>query len=167
MCAPFKPLHNCPLRLLTIKTVFLVAIISARRVSELQALSSKPPFLAIHPDKVVLCTRASFLPKVVTPFHVGQSITLHTFYAPPHPSHEEERLHRLDPKRALAFYLDRTKDFQVDKQLFVGYVGAKKGKAVQKRTFSRWVLLCIKMCYALSKKLCVLTPPEPLLLLQR
>ncbi|KAJ1202815.1 hypothetical protein NDU88_006610 [Pleurodeles waltl] len=106
-------------------------------VSELQALSLKPPYLSVHPDKVVLRTSASFLPKVVTPFHEGQSITLPTFYAPPHPSYEEERLHRLDPKRALAFYLNRTKDFRVDDQLFVGYVGAKKGKAVQKRTISR------------------------------
>ncbi|KAJ1101564.1 hypothetical protein NDU88_006631 [Pleurodeles waltl] len=130
MCTPFEPMHNCPLRLLTFKTVFLVAITSARRVSELQALSSKPPYLSVHPDKVLLHTRAFFLPKVVTPFHVGQSITLPTFYAPPHPSHEEERLHRLDPKRALAFYLNRTKDFRVDDQLFVGYVGVKKGKAV-------------------------------------
>ncbi|KAJ1198543.1 hypothetical protein NDU88_002382 [Pleurodeles waltl] len=69
-----------------------------------------------------------------------------------HPSHEEEKLHRLDPKRALAFYLNRTKDLRVDDQLFVGYVGVKKGKAVQKRTISRWVLLCIKMCYALAQK---------------
>ncbi|KAJ1208809.1 hypothetical protein NDU88_004192 [Pleurodeles waltl] len=150
LCTPFEPMHNCPLQLLTFKTVFLIAITSARRVSELQALSSKPPYLSVHPDKVVLRTRASFLPKVVTPFRVGQSIILLTFYASPHPSHEEERLHRLDPKRALPFYLNRNKDFLVDDQLFVGYVGAKKGKTVQKRTISRWVLLCIKICYALA-----------------
>ncbi|KAJ1093250.1 hypothetical protein NDU88_006355 [Pleurodeles waltl] len=158
MCAPFEPFHNCPLRLLTIKTAFLVAITSARRVSELQALSSKPPYLMIYPDKVVLRTRASFLPKVVTPFHLGQNITLPTFFAPPHPSKEEERPHRLDPKRALSFYLDRTKEFRVDDQLIVGYVGANKGRAVQKRSISRWVVLCIKICYALAKK----QPPEGL-----
>ena len=38
MCAPFEPMHNCSLRLLTIKTVFLVAITLALRVSEPQAL---------------------------------------------------------------------------------------------------------------------------------
>ncbi|KAJ1162117.1 hypothetical protein NDU88_002595 [Pleurodeles waltl] len=58
--------------------------------------------------------------EVVTPFHLGQNITLPTFFAPPHPSKEEERLHRLDPKRALSFYLDCTKEFWVDDQLFVG-----------------------------------------------
>lgn len=146
MCAPFEPLHNCPLRLLTIKTAFLVAITFAKRVSELQALSSQPPYLTIFPDKVVFGIRASFLYKVVTPFHLGQSVTLPTFYAPPLPSKEEERLHLLDPKRALSFYLDRTKEFRVDGQLFVGYVGAKKGRAVQKRTISCGVIFCVNIC---------------------
>ncbi|KAJ1097500.1 hypothetical protein NDU88_002618 [Pleurodeles waltl] len=63
-----------------------------------------------------------------------------------------------DPKRAFAFYLNRTKDFRVDDQLFVGYVDVKKGKVVQKRTISRWILLCFNMCYALAKK----QPPEDL-----
>ena len=62
------------------------------------------------------------------------------------------RLHRLDPKRALSFYIDRTKEYRVDDQLFIGFVGAKKGRAVQKQTISRWIVLCIKICYALAKK---------------
>lgn len=100
MGSPFEPLHSFPLRLLSFKTVFLVAVTSARRVSELQALSSKPPFLTLHAERMVLRTRAAFLPKVVTPFHLGQSITLPAFYPPPHPSKEEERLHRLDPQKS-------------------------------------------------------------------
>lgn len=119
MCTPLEPLHKCQLPLLTIKTAFLVAITFASRVSELQTLSSKPPYLTIFPDKLMLHTRASFLLKVVTPFHVGQSVTLPTFYAPLHPSKKEEQLHRLDLKR-LSFYLDHTKQFWVDDQLFVG-----------------------------------------------
>ena len=35
MCSPFEPMHSCPFRLLTLKSVFLVAITSARGVSEL------------------------------------------------------------------------------------------------------------------------------------
>ncbi|KAJ1131499.1 hypothetical protein NDU88_009835 [Pleurodeles waltl] len=61
------------------------------------------------PRRVVLRTKAAFLPKVVSPFHLAQTITLSTFYPPPHPSKEEERLHRLDPKRALSFFIDRMK----------------------------------------------------------
>ena len=40
----------------------------------------------------------------------------------------------------------------MDDQLLVGFSGAKKGKAVQKLTISRWIVLCIKICYALAKK---------------
>lgn len=80
LCAPSEPLHNCPLRLLTINTAFLVVIPSAQRVSELQALSAHPPYFSIYPDNLVLQPRASFLPKVVTPFHIGQSIALPTFF---------------------------------------------------------------------------------------
>ena len=47
---------------------------------------------------------------------------------------------------------------QVDDQLFVGFEGAKKGKAVQKQTISQWIVLCIKICYTLAKK----QPPEGL-----
>ncbi|KAJ1093796.1 hypothetical protein NDU88_006888, partial [Pleurodeles waltl] len=55
---------------------------------------------------VVLRTRAAFLPKVVTPFHLGQSITL--VFLPSFPSiKEEERLFRLDLRRALSFYIER------------------------------------------------------------
>ncbi|KAJ1086512.1 hypothetical protein NDU88_006628 [Pleurodeles waltl] len=102
--------------------------------------------------KVVLRTKAAFLLKVVTPFHLGQSITLSSFYPPPHPSKEEERLHRLDPQRALSFFVDRKREFRQDDQLFVGYVGKRKGRAVHKRTLSRWIILCIKLCYSLAKK---------------
>ncbi|KAJ1148155.1 hypothetical protein NDU88_000993 [Pleurodeles waltl] len=49
-------------------------------------------------------------------------ITLSSFYPPPHSSKEEERLHRLDPRRALSFYVDRTRDFRLEDQLFIGHV---------------------------------------------
>lgn len=56
MGLPCEPLHSCPLRFLAFKTIFFVAITSIRRVSELQALSSKPPFTSFHVDKMVLRT---------------------------------------------------------------------------------------------------------------
>ena len=99
---------------------------------------------------------AAFLTKVGTPFYQGQSVNLPTFYPPPHPSKEEECLHRLDPRRAVNYYLDRTKDIRLEDHLSVGYCSATKGKALQKRTPSRSIILCIKTCYALAKK----NPPE-------
>jgi ribonuclease HI len=44
MVHPFEPLQDLSIEYLTIKTVFLVAICSARRIGELQALDCRPPY---------------------------------------------------------------------------------------------------------------------------
>lgn len=67
---PFEPIHHIPLVLL-IRTFFLVAISLARRVSELAAFSCKEPYLIVHKDRVVLRPHPSFLPKVVSEFHLN------------------------------------------------------------------------------------------------
>lgn len=54
MCSPFEPMQSYPLRLLTIKIVFLVVITSARRFSGLQVLSVNPPYTSFFPDKLVI-----------------------------------------------------------------------------------------------------------------
>ncbi|XP_077326372.1 uncharacterized protein LOC143961088 [Lithobates pipiens] len=76
---PFEPPAAATLRLWSLKLVLLVAITSARRVSELQALSIVEPFCCIFPDRVVLKTDPGFLPKVSTAFHRTQKIVLPTF----------------------------------------------------------------------------------------
>ncbi|XP_075179577.1 uncharacterized protein LOC142250994 [Anomaloglossus baeobatrachus] len=68
---PFEPLREVSLFRLSQKVVFLVAITSLRRVSDLAALSSESPFLVFHQDKVVLRPTPDFLPKVVSPFHLN------------------------------------------------------------------------------------------------
>lgn len=49
----FKPFRHIPLSTLTHKVDFLDAITSARRVSELVALTCTETFLVLHDDKVV------------------------------------------------------------------------------------------------------------------
>ena len=51
---PFEPLESATLKFLTWKTVFLVAITSAARVSELQALDCRPKLLHVFSHKAVL-----------------------------------------------------------------------------------------------------------------
>lgn len=53
------------------KVVFLT-ITSARQVSEPDALSCKEPCLVFYMDKVLLISRTSFLPKVVSAFQLNQ-----------------------------------------------------------------------------------------------
>ena len=78
---PFEPLHHASLSLLTKKLIFLVAISSARRVSELAALLCKEPYMIIHDDRVVLRPHPTFLPKVVSEFHLNQDIVLSSFFS--------------------------------------------------------------------------------------
>lgn len=100
MRGPFEPIREVDLKWVRLKTIFLVAITSARRVSELGALSCHPNLCSFQKDKVVLRLDPSFLPKVLSDFHRNQEISLPSFC--PHPRHRLEReWHTLDVRRAL------------------------------------------------------------------
>ncbi|XP_070597157.1 histone deacetylase 7 isoform X17 [Erythrolamprus reginae] len=104
---PFEPLRSIPLRLLSLKTAFLVAITSARRVSELAALSVRPDLCIFYPDRVVLRLDPSFIPKVNSEFHKKQELILPDFCT--HGSHPSElRWHKIDVRRAVKIYIRRT-----------------------------------------------------------
>ena len=104
----FEPMATSSLKLLSLKTLFLVAITSAQRASELAALRADESYIQFYPEKVVLCPDISFLPEVISEFHVNQSLILPTLF--PNPSSDVERmLHSLDVRRALAFYVSKTK----------------------------------------------------------
>lgn len=147
---PFEPAAMCELRLLAFKTLFLVAITSARRVSELAALDSRPAYLSFLPHAVRLGTNRNFLPKVVSTFYLQADIVLPDFF--PNPSNDLERLwHSLDVTRALEFYINRTRYPDRDPQLFVSYATRSLGKAVSTQRLSHWLVELIKLCYLLSK----------------
>lgn len=121
----FENIREIPLLTLSQKVVFLVAITSARRVSELVALFCKSPYLIIHRDKVVLRPQPSFLPKVVSAFHLNEDIVLPSLC--PKPTHPKEvALHSLDVVRALRVYLSATAPFRKSDSLFRWLV-RKKG----------------------------------------
>lgn len=58
------------------KTIFLVAVTSARRILELSALSCRPDLCVFHSDRVVLRPDPTFIPKVLSSFHAAQEICL-------------------------------------------------------------------------------------------
>lgn len=72
---PFKPLATYLDRLLAWKTVFLVVILSAWRVSELVALWHDLPYMHFSDAGVTLATGVSFVPKVVSEFHLSSDIS--------------------------------------------------------------------------------------------
>ncbi|KAG6937283.1 hypothetical protein G0U57_010273 [Chelydra serpentina] len=148
---PFEPLASCSLLYLSWKVAFLVAITSARRVSELKALLCDPPYTIFHKDKVQLRPHPSFLPKVVSPFHMSQDIFLPVFFPKPHANSKEQRLHSLDVRRALAFYIERTRPFRKTSQLFVAIAERSKGAPVSSQRISSWITACIRACYDLAR----------------
>lgn len=148
---PFDPASSSDLRLLSWKTLFLVAVTSGRRVSELAALDCRPPpFIVFLPHSVRLSPNLEFLPKVVSEFHLNATIMLPDFF--PNPVTPEEKLyHTLDVTRALKFYLHRTSFPNRHNSLFVSYLEGSRGRAVSSQRLSKWIVQTITLCYSLSK----------------
>ncbi|KAE8590612.1 hypothetical protein XENTR_v10018130 [Xenopus tropicalis] len=151
MEVPFEPLKEVGMDFLTWKTVFLVAISSARRVSELGALSCAEPFLNFHEDRAVLRTVPGFLPKVVSSFHINTEIVLPSFCNNPK-NEKEAKLHRLDVVRTLRVYVSRTRAIRKTETLFIVPSGARKGLPATKATLARWIKETVRRAYLVRRK---------------
>lgn len=79
MSPPFEPLGSVPLKFLSFKVTFLLAVTSARRISELTALSIRKDLCVFHANTVVLRLDPTFLPKVNSWFHHAQELVLPDF----------------------------------------------------------------------------------------
>lgn len=139
------------IRELSLKVVFLVAITSAKRVSEIGSLGCKEPFLTFFPDRVVLIPMLGSNPKVTTIFHENQEIVLPTFR-----STEDSNVHPLDVGEILKQYLEATASFRQSDHLFVLFHGKNKGSRASSRTIAAWIVQAIQWAYR-SKGL---APPE-------
>ncbi|KAL0165908.1 hypothetical protein M9458_037752, partial [Cirrhinus mrigala] len=76
--SPFEPLSDADLKILTLKSALLLALVSVKRIGDLQALSISPSCLEFGPgdSKVILKPRHGYVPKVPsTPFR-AQVVTL-------------------------------------------------------------------------------------------
>ncbi|XP_068108865.1 uncharacterized protein [Hyperolius riggenbachi] len=140
--APFEPMEECSLWHLTLKACFLVAITSARRVSELQALSCREPFLSFFNDRVQLRPMDSFLPKVTKTFHINQEWSLPAFH-----SEENNTLHSLDVSRVLKAYITATEEIRKSDHLFLVPSGYRKGHGASSRTIASWLIKAIQGAY--------------------
>ncbi|XP_068133643.1 uncharacterized protein [Hyperolius riggenbachi] len=146
MDEPFEPLEEISEKLLTLKTAFLLAISSARRVGEIQALSIAEPYCIISEDRVTLKLDAAFLPKVCSRFHRSQEIYLPSFCNEPS-NDKERRLHCLDVRRCVIKYLEVTKPWRKSQALFVLFSGINRGGQASKATIARWIRQAIVLAY--------------------
>ena len=99
---------------------------------------------------VILRPNVSFLPKVLPPSYINQTIELAAFHPPPFTSEVEERANLVCPVRALRLYVQATQGFRRSEQLFVCYGGKNRGCALSKQRLSHWVVDTIKKAYEVA-----------------
>ncbi|CAC5386372.1 unnamed protein product [Mytilus coruscus] len=123
---PFEPMQEVDLKHITLKTVFLVAITTFRRCSDLQSLRTDDKHGLAKQDRQKHFEKKLFVP-----------------------SFPEKTL--IDPKRALSVYLDKTKNFRKKLseseriKLFLGI--NEPHKPVSTATISSWIVQAIRIAY--------------------
>ncbi|XP_053090988.1 uncharacterized protein LOC128318536 [Pangasianodon hypophthalmus] len=147
---PFEPIEEISDRLLTLKTAFLLAISSLRRVGDLQALSVAPSYLDFAPGlaKAFLYPRAGYVPKV--PSSAPRPVVLQAFCPPPFREPDHRKLNCTCPVRALDAYVHRTALWRKADQLLVCFGPPKRGFPASKQTLSRWIVESISLAFKSS-----------------
>ena len=148
---PFEPITEAPLKLVTFKTVFLLALASGKRRSEIHAWVYKNIRHQADWTKVSMYPSPSFLsknqlaregPTSVAPVEIpALAPTLDRYL-------KEDKT--LCPVRALRYYMDATSDLREGKKLvFVSFKKSFK-KEISPATISSWIKKTILLCYEKS-----------------
>ena len=149
--APFEPLREASLKHLTFKTVFLLALGSGKRRSEIHAWQHKNIRHPADWSKVSLFPSPSFLSKNQLAKEGPESVAPVVIPAlAPTLDRSLKSDQSLCPVRALRYYLDRTSDLRQHKELV--FVSFKKGfdKDISPATISSWIKQTVILCYELS-----------------
>ena len=149
--APFEPLREASLKHLTFKTVFLLALGSGKRRSEIHAWQHKNIRHQSDWSKVSLFPSPSFLSKNQLAKEGPESVAPVVIPAlAPTLDRSLKSDRSLCPIRALRYYLDRTSDIRQDKELV--FVSFKKGfdKDISPATISSWIKQTVILCFELS-----------------
>ena len=146
---PFEPIHLSSLKMLTFKTVFLIALASGARCGEIHALDVKQIIHEGKWQKVTLKPNPVFLAKNFDYSTGKRNFEGFTIEGLKHRLGEGlEDDAKLCPIRALRFYLDRTsKSRGENKQLFLSIQENRKNKAVGKNAITSWIKQTVKMAY--------------------
>ena len=151
--APFEPMQDASLKHLTFKTVFLLALASGKRISEIHAWLNKYVSYKDNYSKVALSPSASFISKNQLAREGSGSVSTVVIPAlAPTLDRSLKQDRTLCPVRALRFYVDRAKDMRQGKELL--FVSLMKGcnKDIAPATISSWIKQTIYLCYKLSDK---------------
>ena len=143
---PFEPLRDIDEKYLSYKIAFLLAVTSARRVSELQALCSERPYVTQNPWSAILRINPAFCPKTASESALKGTLQFQCFPSKVKNAQDHE-LRKLCPVRAIKIYLERSARYRKDKQFLVAFGKRSRGQAVSKQTISRWVSETIRLSY--------------------
>ncbi|XP_013923459.1 PREDICTED: dnaJ homolog subfamily C member 13 [Thamnophis sirtalis] len=142
--APFEPIQSISLRLLTLKTVFLVAITSARRVSELAVLSVRADLCIFHPNRVVLRLDPSFRRSIRCSTGLRSSSFRTSARTRPIPKSASGTIWMfIEPSDVMLSARPRSED----QGLFVSFQPSSMGQKVSSHTIGQWLKACIALAY--------------------
>ena len=141
---PFEPLDQAELKFLSWKTVFLLAFASAKRRSELHALSIEPDLLRFNSDgSVSLAFQPGFLAKNQLPSVLPEPFSIPSLLSICGPSDPDILL---CPVRALKAYIKATAVIRGKRnRLFIPTRGSQDISAA---TISSWLASTIRRAYA-------------------
>ena len=145
--APYEPLRTCEERFLVQKTLFLLALASAKRIGELHALSYRVSHTRDW-GEVSFAFVTSFMAKTQDPSSLAPRFE--GFTVPALTNARKNRNGRLlCPVRAVKVYLDRTAPHRPRcERLFV--TAGRSKKEISKTTVSFWLRKTISRAYELS-----------------
>ena len=148
---PFEPLRKASLKHLTFKTVFLLALGSGKRRSEIHAWVHKNSRHQEDWSNVSLYPSPGFISKN----HLAKEgpaciapVIIPALAPTLDKSLKEDRT--LCPVRALCYYLDKTKDLRAGKELVFVSFRKSLNKDIVLATVSFWIKQTIVLCYQLS-----------------
>lgn len=120
------------------ETALLHALTSAKCVSNLCALLTRPNCPAINSDlsREVLRPNLAFMPNIIKSSYRSRILGQWAFSHPPHDGESEERLHRLCPVHALVRYVAGTTMIRSPPQLFVCYGAGALGPPLSKKSLA-------------------------------
>ena len=146
----FEPLHSLDLRALTLKTTFLLALASGRRVSGVNHFSGLPKDVGLSPEgSFVLKFLPEFLAKNQAPGTLASPLTIPPLVdmASVQPSDVT-----LCPVRALKRYREVTRSMRGDRRKLLLSFNTSYHKDISVATISRWIRQVIIEAYAAEGK---------------
>ena len=145
--APYEPLRTCEVRFLAQKTLFLLALASAKRIGELHALSYRVSHTRDW-GEVSFAFVTGFVAKTQDPSSLAPRFEGFSVTALPN-ARKNRNGRLLCPVRAVKVYLDRTASHRPRcERLFV--TAGRSKKEIAKTTVSFWLRKTISCAYELS-----------------